>query len=130
MNDNLKKRKYQEIDRANAHVFNEKKAVDDHDIDYSEPFPVKEIRWRFIANPLDCMRLTISGRDVCIMRRSPTNNWGFVIENCWSLFSSFNMPLQGDSQSLDLLIGNSCQWKEALFFNTGFNVMPQQNMHI
>jgi hypothetical protein len=38
------------------------------------------------------LRLTVSGRDVptYIVRRFPSN-WGFVMENCWGVFASFEL---------------------------------------
>ena len=61
-----------------------------------------EIRWRFVTQPIglprkECgayVRLTIAGRDVptYMVHRSPSGNWGFLMENCWGLFSSFALP--------------------------------------
>lgn len=58
--------------------------------------------WRFITRPMDLptrplgsyIRLSVGGRDVPTysVRRSPTGNWGFVMESCWGLFASFDLP--------------------------------------
>jgi F-box-like len=58
--------------------------------------------WRYVARPLDMpakphgsyIRLSVAGRDVptyCIYR-SPTNNWGFIMESCWGVYASFELP--------------------------------------
>jgi hypothetical protein len=55
--------------------------------------PPVSMQWRFLTRPLDMsakptgsyIRFQVGGRDVptyCI-RRSPTKNWGFVMESCW-----------------------------------------------
>lgn len=58
--------------------------------------------WRFITRPMDLptrpqgsyVRITVGGRDVPTysVRRSPTGNWGFIMESCWGLFASFELP--------------------------------------
>lgn len=63
--------------------------------------------WRFIPAPMDLptrpkgayLRLNIAGRDVptYVSRRSPTGNWGFLIENCWGVFASFQLPLKNET---------------------------------
>jgi hypothetical protein len=58
--------------------------------------------WRFLTRPLDMparpigsyVRFSVGGRDVptyCV-RRSPTKNWGFIMESCWGVYSSFELP--------------------------------------
>jgi hypothetical protein len=64
--------------------------------------PLTPMIWRFITEPLDLpqrpigsyVRINIGGRDVptYCCRRSPTGNWGFVLESCWGVFSSFEHP--------------------------------------
>jgi hypothetical protein len=61
-----------------------------------------EIRWKFVRKPIDLparpdgayIRLNVGGRDVptYVVHRSPNGNWGFLLENCWGLFASFNLP--------------------------------------
>ena len=64
--------------------------------------PPVAMNWRFLTRPLDMparplgsyVRIAVDGRDVptyCV-RRSPTNNWGFIFESCWGVFCSFEMP--------------------------------------
>eukprot|EP00980_Cylindrotheca_fusiformis_P010230 scaffold2271_cov130-Cylindrotheca_fusiformis.AAC.25 len=64
--------------------------------------PPAAMSWRFLSRPLDMpsrpegsyIRLSVSGRDVpthCV-RRSPTQNWGFVMESCWGVYASFELP--------------------------------------
>jgi hypothetical protein len=69
--------------------------------------PPIEMKWRFLLEPMDMparprgayVRLTVGGRDVptYIVRRSPTGNWGFVVENCWGIFASFPLPRRQDT---------------------------------
>jgi hypothetical protein len=64
--------------------------------------PSAPMTWRFITDPLDLpsrpvgsyIRLTVGGRDVptYCCRRSPTGNWGFVLESCWGVCASFELP--------------------------------------
>jgi hypothetical protein len=61
-----------------------------------------EVRWKFITSPLDLpkgihgtyLRLNVAGRDLptYVVQRSPNGNWGFLLENCWGLFASFQLP--------------------------------------
>uniref|UniRef100_A0A6U1QAQ3 Uncharacterized protein n=1 Tax=Cyclophora tenuis TaxID=216820 RepID=A0A6U1QAQ3_CYCTE len=65
--------------------------------------------WRFSARPMDLperpegsyIRFTVGGRDVptYVVRRSPTQNWGFIAESCWGVYTSFRMPLRAKTQS-------------------------------
>ena len=64
--------------------------------------PQTHMTWRFLTRPMDLptrplgsyIRLTVGGRDVptYAVRRSPTQNWGFVMESCWGLYASFDLP--------------------------------------
>mmetsp|Transcript_1441 Transcript_1441/g.1965 ORF Transcript_1441/g.1965 Transcript_1441/m.1965 type:complete len:444 (+) Transcript_1441:96-1427(+) len=64
--------------------------------------PPMPMTWRFITRPMDLptrpvgsyVRITVGGRDVptYAIRRSPTGNWGFIMESCWGLFASFDLP--------------------------------------
>lgn len=58
--------------------------------------------WRFVSRPLDMpsrpqgsyIRFSVAGRDVptyCV-HRSPTKNWGFIMESCWGVYASFELP--------------------------------------
>ena len=40
------------------------------------------------------VRFNVGGRDVptYAVRRSPTGNWGFVLESCWGVYASFELP--------------------------------------
>jgi hypothetical protein len=64
--------------------------------------PPVTMSWRFLSRPLDMparpegsyIRFTVGGRDVptyCV-HRSPTKNWGFVMESCWGIYASFELP--------------------------------------
>lgn len=64
--------------------------------------PPVTMSWRFLTRPLDMpakptgsyIRFKVGGRDVptyCV-RRSPTRNWGFIMESCWGVYASFELP--------------------------------------
>jgi hypothetical protein len=64
--------------------------------------PPMSMTWRFLTRPLDLparptgsyIRFAVGGRDVptyCV-RRSPTKNWGFIMESCWGVYASFELP--------------------------------------
>lgn len=64
--------------------------------------PPMSMAWRFLTRPLDLparpngsyIRFAVGGRDVptyCV-RRSPTKNWGFIMESCWGVYASFELP--------------------------------------
>jgi len=67
-----------------------------------DPPGTNPMRWRFVTQPMDMpnrpqgsyVRFTVAGRDVptYVVRRSPTNNWGFIMESCWGLYASFPLP--------------------------------------
>ena len=81
------------------------------------------------------LRMTVGGRDVptYALRRSPTNNWGFVMESCWGIFASFELPpkleisstRECDMQDASLNISNDLQWREAFLYNVGSRVLPE-----
>ena len=64
--------------------------------------PPVNMEWRFISKPMDLpsrpdgsyLRFSVGGRDVptYVVKRSPTNNWGFIAESCWGVYTSFDMP--------------------------------------
>jgi hypothetical protein len=64
--------------------------------------PAVPMTWRFVNQPLDFpdrpigsyIRFSVRGREVptYVCRRSPTDNWGFVLESCWGVYASFELP--------------------------------------
>lgn len=60
-----------------------------------------EMTWRFVRRPLDLarrppgayVRVTVGGRDVptYIVRRTPDDSWGFVLESCWGVYASCDL---------------------------------------
>lgn len=65
--------------------------------------PFGRVTWRWVEHPMDLprrqatgsyLRLQVSGRDVptYVVRRSPTGNWGFILESCWGVYASFPLP--------------------------------------
>uniref|UniRef100_A0A7S3L1B9 F-box domain-containing protein n=1 Tax=Amphora coffeiformis TaxID=265554 RepID=A0A7S3L1B9_9STRA len=67
-----------------------------------QPTVTAPMNWRLLTRPMDLptrhlgsyVRITVGGRDVptYAVRRSPTGNWGFLMESCWGLFASFPLP--------------------------------------
>jgi len=106
-----------------------------------------QMSWRFLTRPMDLptreigsyVRFNVGGRDVPTysVRRAPTNNWGFIMESCWGLFTSFplpkrssrrsNQPGAGDRLLTDesLRITNDIQWREAFLYNVGARELPE-----
>jgi len=67
--------------------------------------PPVPMSWRFVTRPMDLpptrhngsyLRISVGGREVPTysVRRSPTGNWGFIMESCWGLFASFELPVK------------------------------------
>ena len=64
--------------------------------------PPVSMSWRLVTRPMDLpnrpqgsyLRFSVGGREVPTysVRRSPTGNWGFVMESCWGLYASFELP--------------------------------------
>lgn len=64
--------------------------------------PTLPMTWRLLTRPMDLptrptgsyIRIQVGGRDVptYVVRRSPTGNWGFVLESCWGIYASFELP--------------------------------------
>jgi hypothetical protein len=64
--------------------------------------PHMTMTWRFLTRPMDLptretgsyVRFSVGGRDVPTysVRRSPVGNWGFVMESCWGIYASFELP--------------------------------------
>jgi hypothetical protein len=62
------------------------------------------MKWRYILQPMDApcrplgayIRITFLGRDVptYVVHRASVllNNWGFIMDSCWGMFSSFPLP--------------------------------------
>jgi hypothetical protein len=68
--------------------------------------------WRFVIQPMDMpsrplgsyIRFRVAGRDVptYVVRRSPTNNLGFIMESCWGVYASFELPPRRSTRELRL----------------------------
>lgn len=119
---------------------------------YNEPKVPNNIvmKWRFITNPLDFpprketggfLRLIVGGREVptYVVRRLSHGNWGFILESCWGVFSSFDVTnkttTHGDSYMKSFredpqwnTINTEIQWKEAMLYNNGANTLPERNL--
>ncbi len=74
--------------------------------------PPLSMTWRFLNRPIDLpnrptgsyIRLTVGGRDVptYVVRRSPTGNWGFVLESLWGVYASFELPPRRQPNTVSL----------------------------
>jgi len=121
---------------------------------YNEPKVPNNIvmKWRFITNPLDFrprkeiggfIRLIVGGREVptYVVRRLSNGNWGFILESCWGVFSSFDVTnknttsTQEDSYMKSFredpqwnTVNTEIQWKEAMLYNNGANTLPERNL--
>lgn len=70
--------------------------------------PPVSMSWRLVTRPMDLpnrpqgsyLRFSVGGREVPTysVRRSPTGNWGFVMESCWGLYASFELPPKQSAQ--------------------------------
>lgn len=120
--------------------------------------PFGPMTWRFLTHPMDMssgpvgsyLRFRVAGRDVptYVVRRSPTGNWGFIMESCWGVYASFDLPIRrvltggarylpvddsdaeternnvSSSSSLLMndsafIITNQIQMREAILYNSG-----------
>lgn len=95
--------------------------------------PPMDMSWRFLSRPLDMptrpegsyIRFSVGGRDVptyCV-HRSPTKNWGFVVESCWGVYASFELPKKPTLPRRRIL--RRAQDASGNWFNVEFNVEAQ-----
>lgn len=109
----------------------------------TSPMESVDMKWRFITSPLDLtarppggyIRLSVGGREVptYVVRRSTTGNWGFIMENCWGVYLSFEMPRRGSVSKLEdrgMFVTNLRQWREALLYNNGANRLPEGRLDV
>lgn len=127
--------------------------------------PPLRMTWRFLTRPMDLptrpmgsyIRIQVGGRDVPTYSvfRSPTGNWGFVLESCWGVYASFELPKRigsphelnlendddtaairtvslpprsmdpSDMQDETMALTNEIQWREAFLYNVGARVLPE-----
>lgn len=90
-----------------------------------------DITWRFVcqgagvAGPAGAfVRCRVAGRSVptyVVSRHA--SNWGWIMQSCWALYTSFPMPKQGEAGGkLDddsLAVNINAQEAEAVAYNTG-----------
>jgi len=123
---------------------------------HNEPsIPNIVMKWRFITHPLDFaprknnggfIRLVVGGREVptYVVRRFSDDNWGFLMENCWGVFCSFDVTSnsRGAHNNADAAkhfissfrddpkwntVTTEIQWKEAMLYNNGASVLPESH---
>jgi len=73
--------------------------------------PPTSMTWRFVSDAMDLparphgsyLRFSVGGREVPTysVRRSPLGNWGFVMESCWGVYASFELPPKRSFRQLD-----------------------------
>jgi hypothetical protein len=83
-----------------SHHHHQSQTSDNDGFQFVEP-PLR-MTWRFLTRPMDLptrpigsyVRIQVGGRDVPTYAtlRSPTGNWGFVLESCWGIYGSFELP--------------------------------------
>jgi len=93
-----------------------------------------DFKWRFIQRPMDLparrigayIRLTVDGRDVptYVVHRSPTGDWGFVMESCWGVYSSTSFPpkQQNESTFFQHHNGSRMRMRQSLGMDRWFDV--------
>jgi hypothetical protein len=104
-----------------------------------------DIRWRLVTQPIDLpprginqsesagddgiayIRLTVAGRDVptYIVHRSPTGNWGFLMENCWGVFASFPLPCKAKYTAPEPFMSDGMPTAGTSSVTTGLPSLPQ-----
>ena len=103
----------------------------------SDPDAGVEIRqWRWVSSgggrtgseQGSFIRHSVNGRDrpTQMISRHP-RNWGWIMQNCWSITCSFPLPLQGEDPDLDddnLAVTVEDQQAEAMVFNLGLGNLP------
>lgn len=91
------------------------------------------LQWRFVQSIYgmqqytslprgSLIRASVNGLDVptYVVSRSPTGNWGFVLDSCWAQYTSFKMPARGECPELEReVLTVDQQWEEAMRFNMG-----------
>jgi len=75
------------------------------------------------------LRFSSQGREfpTHFVSRHPAN-WGWILQNCWSVTMSFPPPPPGEDPALDdegLAIGFEDQYDEAVCFNIGLPTLPE-----
>lgn len=83
------------------------------------------VTWRFLparpGKPRGALvRCGVNGRDVPTYVVSRHANWGFVLQSCWAVYTSFEMPPPGADDALEdenLPVTVEQQWREVLAYN-------------
>ena len=97
------------------------------------PWPEAAITWRWArfgpgrsngAARGELLRCCVEGAPVptYAVRRHPTH-WGWLMESCWGVYSSFEPPPPGEDPLMDdsgLLVSAEVQFREAQAYNSGF----------
>eukprot|EP00299_Pterocystis_sp_00344_P010890 c4984_g1_i1.p1 GENE.c4984_g1_i1~~c4984_g1_i1.p1 ORF type:complete len:196 (+),score=21.68 c4984_g1_i1:207-794(+) len=97
------------------------------------PFRDTEITWKFITrvvgtspDPGQFIRVSVNGFRVPAYVVSRHTNWGFIMQSCWVVYTSFYMPRPGVCPELDDDTLNQSlltfQETERVLFNLGLNL--------
>ena len=68
------------------------------------------------------LRCSVYGRDVPTYVASRHHNWGWILQSCWGLYTSWELPPAGTDPSLEdanLAVTVETQWQEAIKYNAG-----------
>ena len=94
----------------------------------------RSLRWQWakgrgedVGGDRSRLELYVDGRKVPTYHVARHSNWGFLMQSCWVLYTSFPMPVRGTDPSLDdeaLEITIERQSREARAYNTGLFYDP------
>ena len=122
----------------NGSIFETQGSIQYPDLDNHDLSLIETGAWDFVMDSLDFAPTQTVGSYVQVVigrqelptflvRRSPNNNWGFIMENCWGVYMSFPIPARGECVELEdnaLLVKYEHQFREALLHNqTGTPMM-------
>jgi len=105
--------------------------------DPESPYPTNTFRWSL--SDQSCAKTGPLGSFVSVnnfpkYHVSRYKNWGFLMQSCWALFTSFPMVPKGQNMELEdenleiLNVTFDMQQSEALSYNTGFaNLLEEDN---
>lgn len=78
----------------------------------------------------DRLRIRTMGRELPTLIVSRAHNWGFLMQNCWGLCTSFPLPLKGEAPELEddapaiAAVSVEAQAAEAYAYNAGHPLPP------
>eukprot|EP00127_Corallochytrium_limacisporum_P003673 Clim_evm5s152 gene=Clim_evmTU5s152 len=101
-----------------------------------ESIPMFDLHWRFVQGTIyrrgvKGSFIQVNSYPVEVVFRHPSN-WGFILDSCWTVWTSWKMPHKDVIKDVDPHVTDDClrigfeeQWAEALSYNNGLAaVMP------